>query len=201
MNAATGETDEGAHIDQADYNRNPLYAAEGAPAGDTRLDQTTPDPDVTKKNDWGRHGFRYTDASGALKEQDALLNDETGLNNGATDSAQIYETTALAIKGNQKDSYYGSVEWGWRTDSGGAFTKLPLKVISQGVPSSTFMKSAELWNSGTTASGASTLDLLRGQPRGDDRQQAEAPRQGLRGVLPRQDREHRRAAATGSPGA
>ncbi len=159
VNATTGETDEGAHIDQADYNRNPLYAAEGAPAGDTRLDQTTPDPDVTKKNDWGRHGFRYTDASGALKEQDALLNDETGLNNGATNSAQIYETTALAIKGKQKDSYYGSVEWGWRTDSAGAFTKLPLKVISQGVPSSTFMKSAELWNNGTTASGASTLDL------------------------------------------
>lgn len=159
LNATTGETDEGAHIDQADYNRNPLYAAEGAPAGDTRLDQTLPDPDVKKKNDWGRHGFRYTEASGALKEQDALLNDDTGLNNGATDSAQIYETTALAIKGNQKDSYYGSVEWGWRTDSAGAFTKLPLKVISQGVPSSTFMKSAELWNNGTTASGGSTLDL------------------------------------------
>jgi hypothetical protein len=31
VNAATHETDEGAHIDQADYNRNPLYAAEGAP--------------------------------------------------------------------------------------------------------------------------------------------------------------------------
>jgi len=76
-----------------------------------RLDQTLPDPDVTKKNDWGKHGFRYTDGSGALKEQDALLNDDTGLNNGATDSAQIYETTALTIKGNQKDSYYGSVEW------------------------------------------------------------------------------------------
>jgi hypothetical protein len=159
LNATTGETDEGAHIDQADYNRNPLYAAEGAPAGDTRLDQTLPDPDVTKKNDWGRHGFRYTDSSGALQEQDALLSDETGLNNGATDSAQIYETTALAIKGNQKDSYYGSVEWGWRTDSAGTFTKLPLKVISQGVPSSTFMKSAELWNNGTTATGGSTLDL------------------------------------------
>lgn len=39
------------------------------------------------------------------------------------------------------------------------FTKLPLKVVSQGVPSSTFMKSAELWNAGTTTSGGSTLDL------------------------------------------
>jgi hypothetical protein len=78
---------------------------------------------VTKKNDWGRHGFHYHDAGGALKQQDALLHDETGLNNGATDSAQIYETTAVAIAGNQKDSYYGSVEWGWRTDGGGAFMK------------------------------------------------------------------------------
>jgi hypothetical protein len=159
VNAATHETDEGAHIDQADYNRNPLYAAEGAPAGDTHLDQTLPNPDVTKKNDWGRHGFHYHDGSGTLKEQDALLHDETGLNNGATDSAQIYETTAVALTGHQKDSYYGSVEWGWRTDGAGAFTKLPLKVISEGVPTSTFLKSAELWNKGTTSAGASTLDL------------------------------------------
>jgi len=159
VNAATGETDEGAHIDQADHNRNPLYAAEGAPATDTRLDQTLPDPNVGRKNDWGRHGFRYNDASGASREQDALLIDETGLNNAATDSAQIYESTAVAIAGNQKDTYYGSVEWGWRTDAAGAFTKLPLRVVSEGVPSSTFLKSAELWNAGTTSSGTSTLDL------------------------------------------
>lgn len=158
VNSATGETDEGAHIDQADYNRNPLYAAEGAPDGDTRLDQTLPDPDKTKKNTWGRHGFHYTDG-GAKKEQDALLFDETGLNDAAKDAAQVFETTALAIAGNQKDMYYGSVEWGWRTDNAGTYTKIPLKVVSEGVPSSTFMKSAEIWNAGQTSGGKSTLDL------------------------------------------
>jgi hypothetical protein len=158
VDAATGETDEGAHIDQADYNRNPLYAAEGAPDTDTKLDQTLPDPDVTKKNDWGRHGFRY-DSGGASKEQDALLFDKTGLNDSAKDSAQIFETTAVAIKGNQQDTYYGSVEWGWRSDGAGKVTTLPLKVVSEGVPSATFMKSAQIWNAEKTSGGKDTLDL------------------------------------------
>lgn len=61
-----------------------------------------------QQEDFGRHGFRYDD-KGASKEQEALLFDDTGLNDAEKDSAQIYETTALAIAGNQKDTYYGSL--------------------------------------------------------------------------------------------
>ena len=35
------------------------------------------------------------------------------------DSRQIFEATALAIKGAQSGTYYGSVRWGWRTDAAG----------------------------------------------------------------------------------
>lgn len=159
VSGGIGATDESAHIDQAEYNRNPMYAAEGAPASDTNLAQTLPDPDVTKKNTWGRHGFHYTDSSGTPKHQDALLFDTPNVGSADKSSEQVFESTAVAITGNQKDMYYGSVEWGWRTDAAGTFTKLPLKTISEGVPSSTFMKSAELWNKGKTSRGEDTLDL------------------------------------------
>lgn len=95
------------------------------------------------------------------KKQDAILKDNPSI--GSVDvsksSAQIFETAALAIKGNQKGTYYGSVQWGWQTDAAGNHSKLPFNVISQGVPTSTFMKSAEIWNASKSASGEDTLDL------------------------------------------
>ena len=45
----------------------------------------------------------------------------------------------------------GSVEWGWQIDGAGTFTKLPLKKISDGVPTKEFMAAAEQWNKWTTA--------------------------------------------------
>ncbi len=153
------ETDEGTHIDQAKHNRNPLYAVEGAPKTDSNLYDTLPvKGDVTKRNTWGRHGFRFMQGK-TLKKQEALLHDKTGLNLASKDSGQIFETTALAIKGIQKDTYYGSVEWGWRTDSKGNFSKIPFKVVHEGMPSSTFLKSAEIWNASKTSKGESTLNL------------------------------------------
>jgi hypothetical protein len=161
-NAATGETDEGTRIDQAKHNRNPLYAAEGAPAADTRLSDTLPVAgDATKSNQWGRHGFRFKDAKGATKEQDATLEDTPGI--GSVDvsknSGQIFETTALAVKGNQEGTYYGSVRWGWRTDDKGVLTKIPFEKVSDGVPSSSFLKAAEIWNTGKASTGANNLGL------------------------------------------
>lgn len=159
VDSATKETDESTHIDQATYNRNPLYAAEGAPGTDKNLSDTLPVAgDVTKSNTWGRHGYRKMVAK-AWKSQDARLHDETGLNAAGKDSGQIFETTALAVKGNQEGTYYGSVEWGWRTDSKGNFTKIPFKTVTMGVPSSTFLKSAEIWNTTKTSKGEDTLNL------------------------------------------
>ena len=67
--------------------------------------------------------------------------------------------SALALKGNQVGTYYGSVQWGWRTDSKGTHDLIPLKVLSMGVPSQSFMKAAELWNKSKTSGNKDTLDL------------------------------------------
>jgi hypothetical protein len=74
-------------------------------------------------------------------------------------SHQIFETSALATKGVQAGSYYGSVRWGWRTDDAGKFMKIDLQKVSDGVPSSSFLKSADLWNSGKSSAGVANVPL------------------------------------------
>jgi hypothetical protein len=150
-NATTGETDEGFHIDQSATNNNPLYAVEGSTG--TQLNSLPPNAT------WGEHGFRFTDSSGALQQHDAKLHDETGLNDANVNSGQIFETTAFAFEGVQTGMYYGSVRWGWRTDAAGALTKIPFQIASRGVPTSTFIKSTEIWNSGSTSAGTANIPL------------------------------------------
>jgi hypothetical protein len=147
---AVGETDEGAHIDRAGGYNNPIYPVDDAAS--VSLDDTSTWPG------WGEHGHHYTQA-GVIKEHDAKLIDEPRAPGAAKDSRQIFETTALATKGAQAGTYYGSVRWGWRTDSAGTYTKLPFTKISEGVPSSTFLKSAEIWNPGKSSTGAANVDL------------------------------------------
>jgi nucleoid-associated protein YgaU len=166
-------TDEGVHIDQFSTNRNPLYAVDVVPNTDTELSQgSTPAPvtkmtkaelaasPVTGKNykGWGEHGYRYLDCSG-LHKKDAELHDAPKIPDRGTNAEQLFETTALAVKGTQEDTYYGSVEWGWRTDAKGNFSRIPFKAISQGAPTSTFFKAAQIWNTTKTAGGAATLDI------------------------------------------
>jgi hypothetical protein len=156
---------------------NPLYAVEGAPAADVDLHQgPTPAP-VTKLtraqrkaqaaatgvrgvafDGWGSHGFRFKDA-GKWKSKSAELHDTPQLPNRTKNAEQRFETTAVAIDGAQNGTYYGSVQWGWQTNNKGRFTRLPLKVISQAVPSSTFMKAAEIWNPSATSAGVANLAL------------------------------------------
>jgi hypothetical protein len=153
VNTATKETDEGTTIDRLKPYNNPIYPVDTLPS--TSLD------DPSTSSGWGQHGYHYKDSKGVLKHQDAILIDAPGIGSVdvSKDSAQILETTALATKGAQAGTYYGSVQWGWRTDSSGNFTKIPLTKVSDGVPSSTFMKSAELWNASKTSTGADTIDL------------------------------------------
>ena len=173
INSPVKGTDEGIQIDQAPSNRNPLYAVEGAPATDTKLSQgPTPGPvtkltakekaamSVTGVNykGWGQHGYRYKSGK-AWKSKDAELHDAPRLGSRTTNAEQLFETTALAIDGNQNGTYYGSVEWGWRTDAKGNFSRIPFTVKSEGTPSSSFMKAAEIWNTQSSSSGASNLKL------------------------------------------
>ena len=148
-----GDPGAGNHIDQSASNRNPLYAVEGAPAADKKL--TDKAPNAT----WGQHGWHYKDDKDAIQEQDALLKDTPTLPDRGANASQMFESTALAIEGTQEGSYYGSVQWGWQTDAKGDFTKLPLTVVSNDVPSGTFAAAADKWNSSKTDGGDETLDL------------------------------------------
>lgn len=151
INTGPSETDEGSAIDRASSYNNPIYPVQSRPS--TSLD----DPNTAAT--WGQNGWHYRDNSGSIKKQDAILIDEPRRSNAAKDSRHIFETTALATKGSQAGTYYGSVRWGWRTDDKGNFTKLSLSKVSEGVPSSTFMKAAEFWNSGKSSTGDKNVNL------------------------------------------
>jgi hypothetical protein len=149
INTGTGETDEGTAIDRAPQYNNPIYPVSSLPS--TSLE------DTTVSAGWGQLGWNNTTKT--PPKQDATLIDTPRRTGAQMNARHVFETTALATKGTQAGTYYGSVRWGWRTDATGTFTKIPLSVVSQGVPSSTFLKSAELWNAGKSSTGADTVDL------------------------------------------
>jgi hypothetical protein len=153
-NATLSKTDEGTKIDRVkDYN-NPIYPVQSLPSA--KLDDTNIDAG------WGQHGYHYTDpVSKTLKEQDAKLIDTPSIGSVdmSKDSSQIFETAAIATKGVQAGTFLGSVKWGWNTDAAGNHTKVDFKVVSEGVPSSTFLKAGEIWNATKSSTGADTVDL------------------------------------------
>jgi len=149
ISSGAGETDESTHIDQSATNTNPMYAVESptsASLGDAA------------NASFGAHGHHFTKA-GKPAHLDASLHDTPRAPGAKKDSRQVFETTALATKGVQAGTYYGSVRWGWHTDAAEKHTKIDLEKVSDGVPSSTFLKSAELWNASTSSGGTATVDL------------------------------------------
>lgn len=92
-----------------------------------------------------QYGFSKV-VAGALTTQPAEFYDAPMVSGAGANSEQVFETTALAVAGTQNGTYYGSVEWGWRKDAAGAFTRLPFRVIAQGIPSATFLTAASIWN-------------------------------------------------------
>jgi hypothetical protein len=147
-----GKAGEGSHIDQLAKFANPMYATGKTGKGDTLASTKT-------HATWGQHGYHYKDKAGKVKKKDALLKDGPQLPGRGANASQIFETSALALEGTQKGTYYGSVKWGWQTDGTGTFTKLPLSLISSDVPTDTFAAASELWNKGKTSKGAETINL------------------------------------------
>jgi hypothetical protein len=162
-----GATDEGTHIDKPPTRNNPITAVDSANSRSlddtsTGSQTTTPDPhrpgfhDATSSGTLGSHAKNNVPR---VRPEDATLTDVPQLLDAAKNSHQIFETTALATKGVQVGSYYGSVRWGWRTDDAERFTKIELQKVSDGVPSATFLKSAELWNSGKSSRDVANIAL------------------------------------------
>jgi hypothetical protein len=160
-----GESDEGTHIDQSPGLNNPITAVtstQSVSLADTNTPQGTspsPDPGTHFTTSRGQLGWNYRDRPSHLTSQDATLIDVPQLTDAQKDSRQIFETTAVATKGAQAGTYYGSVRWGWRTDSAENFTKINLEKISDGGPSSTFLEAARLWNAEKSNIHLPILDL------------------------------------------
>ena len=148
-----GEEGEGQHIDQLKQFKNPMYATGATGADDKKLG------DTPTNASWGQHGHHYKNESGGIEKLEALLKDTPKLPGRGANATQIFETTALSLEGAQANTYYGSVQWGWKTDAAGKFEKLPLTIVSSGVPTPTFMKSAELWNKSKTEGGDDLMKL------------------------------------------
>ena len=147
----TKESGAGTMIDRLAGKRIPLYGTD-APAKGSSLSGGTPTSTT-------QHGYRYIDKAGKLQKDDALLEDRPQLLSTRKESSQVFETTALAVKGVQEGTFYGSVQWGWEKDAAGKVKKLPLSLVSRGVPSATFGGASELWNISKTSKGKETIDL------------------------------------------
>lgn len=158
---------EGYYTDQLSQYRNPLYATSAEPATnkDKLESYATPSPvkELTKEqkdantaakrtgekyDGWGEHGYRKKEGAD-WKSKDAELHDTPTLPTNKANSGKLFETTALAIDGNQKGTYYGSVSWGIKTDAAGKLSKVDLAKASEAVPTQNFMAAAKQWNAGT----------------------------------------------------
>ena len=141
-----GKPGEGAHIDQLKQFRNPLFATGAGRANDQLWSTAT-------SVAWGQHGYHNVDKAGVLHHLDAVLKDTPQLPGHGPNSSQIFETTAMAVTGVQTGAFYGSVQWGWKSDAAGTFTRLPLTKVSGDVPSGTFAAAQALWNKSQDSAG------------------------------------------------
>jgi hypothetical protein len=142
----------GYKTDRLSGQNNPIYGAPVLRPGQG-LD-ATPESDAPGKPVGGgaddakyRLGWHYR-SNGQVEKQSAQLRDAPKVPRPAPGhtASQVFETTAVAIEGKDKDLYYGSVEWGWEIDERGQFKRLPLTLLRESMPSSRFVDAAKLWN-------------------------------------------------------
>jgi hypothetical protein len=133
--------DEGRYHDRADKKTNPIYGMANPTGKNKSLGSGT----ETGNSHWGK---RTTDDKGTVATDEAWLTDQPKRGWEQDDLITMtFETTALAVEGDQKGTYYGSVEWGFKTDKDGNVDLLPFRVVQMGAPTAQFMASAKKWNS------------------------------------------------------
>jgi Domain of unknown function (DUF4157) len=169
--AITSGSERGLMIDRADARNNPIYGARSMSATETLRDTpqdnnssssatSVGNPNLAGSGANATYQLGYRKQNGKTWDtKDAKLFDGPTLSNVAKNSSQTFETTALAIEGNQEGTYYGSVRWGWQTDNDGNFTKIDFSVVSMGAPSAAFNRAAAVWNGAKDSTGADTLNL------------------------------------------
>ncbi|MEM6270096.1 MAG: DUF4157 domain-containing protein [Bacteroidota bacterium] len=134
---------EGFRIDRLTTRDNPLY---GTPS----LGASRGLNDTTGSNSKFDLGYHYDD-SGTIKKKNAFMHDSPG-HAAVHNSKMEFESAVLAIEGAQKDTFYGSIKWGWERDGSGILKELPTELGSMGTPSNNFLAAGDAWNK-TTARG------------------------------------------------
>jgi hypothetical protein len=164
-------------IDRFSTHRSPIYGADIRGTGDkdsmagwnigSKVEPMTEDvlksQGLTKGPKFkgmGQYGYRKKSGKGWIT-QPAELDDTPGIRGAdrTKNSGQTFETTAVAIAGAQKNSYYGSVQWGWERDGNGNFKLIDFKAVSQGTPSEIFLAAAKQWNVSKTVENEPTVKL------------------------------------------
>jgi Domain of unknown function (DUF4157) len=160
----SGKPEAGTHIDQLPEVRTPLYGMTGNRGDDLS------EPEPAKRIKLTEIGWHYKDKGGNPQNHDAMMFDRPTLTSGdaytkASDAlkqewSQHFETSAVAIAGNQKGTLYGSVEWGWKKSVSDKQSQLSdFKTKSDTVASPTLLEAARLWNASVTTENKPTIDL------------------------------------------
>lgn len=153
----SGKPGAGYVIDQLSDVDNPIYS-QGANLGPTKTLKDTPKSSATpavvgvNTNYELGHCFKEKPTDATKKKHSAGLWDEP-TSGGKKGESKMFETTAFAIDGADKDKYYGSVKWGFTmegTEAAPTVTKTDIESASMGTPTSNFIEAAKLWNSGKT---------------------------------------------------
>ncbi|MCH2044850.1 MAG: DUF4157 domain-containing protein [Saprospiraceae bacterium] len=130
-------TDDGYRIDRLADAPNPIYGTFDLEAGG----------DETEMGDYEESDTgQYAEKKDGEWNKTAYLEDAPTIS-GGNNSSKEFETSAIALEGNDKGEYYGSVQWGWKKDGSGVLTKIDFDLVSEGVPSKNFLEAAEKWNS------------------------------------------------------
>ncbi len=148
----------GRQIDQFPESRTPL-ANTTVDANSTDLAKSLPDPDFKSGGQkiHTQFGFR-TDKKGAQAATTADTPRSTLL--ASASGSQRFETTALAIDGVQKGTYYGSVVWGWTKNAGETSANpIAFEKSKDAAPSSGFFEATKAWNASKNTEDKQSIPL------------------------------------------
>lgn len=153
----SGKPGAGYRIDRISEYNNPIYGAkpnltDKQELKDTPISgNTSTDPTELVKNtvyELG-HCYKEKETDATKKKYPAGLYDQPQ-EKAIKGISTMFETTALAIDGTDKDTYYGSVKWGYKmegTDAAPTVTTIDIESASMGNPTVNFIEAAKLWNS------------------------------------------------------
>jgi hypothetical protein len=155
------------HLDRDIKANNPIYGAPDLARGQdlsaTPLSKLDMSAKAQRKGTASNYQLGYRYKSGLIThKRSAKLWDRPNLPGALNEltrdrtkiSEMTFETTAVCLEGADKDSYYGSVQWGWKLrDPAVGVELLPLAVKSAGATSASMKSVMTNWNAGEFKEG------------------------------------------------